>query len=370
MVKLNTFHWHITDTHSFPLEIKSQPSLQKLGAYSQRFVYNHQDIKEIVEYGRARGIRVMPEFDAPAHVGEGWQKHKNMTVCFNAQPWIEYCVEPPCGQLNPVAPGLYNVLEDIYREIFELFDPDVFHMGGDEVSTSCWNSSAQIRKWMKDRHWSATNENNLMRLWDHFQTNALNRIDVVSKKDSGEKTPIILWSSSLTELPYLEQYLDKKRYIIQAWTKGNDDKLIDILKSGYKMIISNYDALYFDCGAASWVAEGQNWCSPYIGWQTVYSNQLEDISQSYIKQILGAEAAVWSEQIDEHSLDQRLWPRASALAERLWSNPQENWREAEPRFLLHRERLIENGISAEAVQPKWCLYHQGKCPLNLNPYKI
>lgn len=363
MVKLNTFHWHITDTHSFPLEIKSQPSLHKLGAYSQRHVYTHEDVKEIVEYGRALGIRVMPEFDAPAHVGEGWQ-HTNMTVCFNAQPWSKYCVEPPCGQLNPTADGVYDVLEKIYREMFELFDPDVFHMGGDEVSISCWNSSTAIHEWMKSRNWQ-TKEDDFMKLWDHFQTEALKRVDVI-KGNEDDRTPIILWSSTMTNLPYLTKYINKNRYIIQAWTSGHDIKLRNILKNGYKMIISNYDALYLDCGAASWVSNGHNWCSPYIGWQNVYGNRLEILSEPYSKQVLGAEATVWSEQIDEYSLDQRLWPRASALAERLWTNSKESWQRAEQRLLLHREHLVENGINAEALEPRWCLQHQDQCPLN--PY--
>ncbi|XP_005185491.1 chitooligosaccharidolytic beta-N-acetylglucosaminidase [Musca domestica] len=359
MVKLNTFHWHITDSHSFPLEVKARPELYKLGAYSPRKVYTHQDIEDIVEYGRVRGIRVMPEFDAPAHVGEGWQ-HKNMTACFNAQPWKDYCVEPPCGQLDPTVDEMYSVLEDIYREMFDLFKPDVFHMGGDEVSVNCWNSSEQIRNWMTSKQGWGLQESDFIRLWGYFQTHALERVDKVA----GEKVPITLWTSHLTDVPYLDDYLDKERYIIQIWTTGMDPKVTDILKRGFRVIVSNYDALYFDCGGAGWVTDGNNWCSPYIGWQKVYENRMENISGDYVPLVMGAEAAIWSEQIDEHTLDQRFWPRASALAERLWSNSKDTWRQAEPRMLVHRERLVENGIAAEALQPEWCLQNQNECPID------
>lgn len=105
MAKLNTFHWHITDSHSFSFISKSNPSLSKLGAitpYKVAFyiyhtinynrlimkllnsyfqVYTEAQILDVVKYGLERGVRVMPEFDAPAHVGEGWQG-TNLTVCF------------------------------------------------------------------------------------------------------------------------------------------------------------------------------------------------------------------------------------------------------------------------------------------------
>ncbi|KAH8302268.1 hypothetical protein KR044_004554, partial [Drosophila immigrans] len=361
MVKLNTFHWHITDSHSFPLEVSKRPELSKLGAYTPSKVYTHLDIQDIVDYGRVRGIRVMPEFDSPAHVGEGWQ-HKNMTACFNAQPWQKFCVEPPCGQLDPTVTDMYNVLEDIFSDMFKLFDPDVFHMGGDEVSVGCWNSSETIRNWMLERGWTL-NEADFMRLWGHYQTEALKRVDAVSKGKT--PTPIVLWTSTLTEEPYIDDYLDAQRYIIQIWTRGSDKVIQKILKRGYRIIVSNYDALYFDCGGPGWVTGGNNWCSPYIGWQTVYDNNLTHIAGDYRHHVLGAEAAIWSEQIDEYTLDNRFWPRASALAERLWTDPTEGgWKQAESRMLLHRERLVENGIGAEAMQPQWCLQNENECPID------
>lgn len=236
--------------------------------------------------------------------------------------------------------------------------PDVFHMGGDEVSHMCWNSSAELRGWMREKGWSH-DVSDFMKLWGHFQDKALERLDKVSK----HKVPVIMWTSHLTELPYVDQYLSKDRYIIQIWTTGQDPKVQDLLERGYKLIMSNYDALYFDCGFGAWVTEGVNWCAPYIGWEKVYKNDLAAIGGKYKSQILGAEAALWSEQADEFVVDARFWPRASAMAERLWSDPQTSWRDAEPRMLIHRERLIQNGISADRLQPQWCLQHEGECPI-------
>ena len=107
--KMNVFHWHITDSHSFPLEIKGIPELAEWGSYSKHQVYTQKDIKAIVEYARVRGVKVLPEFDAPAHVGNGWQfaeeKHPEwgqLAVCVNKEPWQEFCVEPPCGQVKHI----------------------------------------------------------------------------------------------------------------------------------------------------------------------------------------------------------------------------------------------------------------------------
>ena len=57
----------------------------------------------------------------------------------------------------------------------------------------------------------------------------------------------------------------------------------------------------------------------------------------------------------------KFWPRAAAMAERLWTNPKSSWRDAEQRLLRHRERLIQKGINADSLQPEWCLQNQGKC---------
>ncbi|CAH1108307.1 unnamed protein product [Psylliodes chrysocephalus] len=265
--KLNAFHWHITDTHSFPYVSKSRPQLSKIGAYSPSKVYSNDDIKDIVEYAKVRGVKVIPEFDAPAHVGEGWQD-TGFVVCLNAQPWQTYCVEPPCGQFDPTKDGLYDAIEDIYGDMLEQFDSDVFHMGGDEVKFTCWEQTPSITNWMAQKGWNKT-EADFVKLWNYFQTNALERL----YKKAGREIPAIMWTSLLTTDEYLTSSLPKEKYIIQVWTTGTDNQINQLLENGYKIILSNYDALYMDCGFGGWVTDGNNWCSPYIGWQKIYENK-------------------------------------------------------------------------------------------------
>lgn len=86
MTKLNVFHWHIVNSQSFPMVLKSHPEIAQKGAYSPLQVYYPSDIKDVVEYGRVRGVRILPEFDAPTHAVEGFQ-NTNIVTCLYAQPW-------------------------------------------------------------------------------------------------------------------------------------------------------------------------------------------------------------------------------------------------------------------------------------------
>ncbi|XP_038214441.1 chitooligosaccharidolytic beta-N-acetylglucosaminidase [Zerene cesonia] len=354
-VKLNTFHWHITDSQSFPFVSQRRPNLTKYGAYSPSKVYSRSAMEEVVQFGLERGVRVLPEFDAPAHVGEGWQD-TGLTVCFKAEPWASICVEPPCGQLNPVRDELYDVLADIYADMADVFNPDMFHMGGDEVSERCWNTSQEIQQFMIQNRWDL-DKTSFLKLWNYFQTKAQDK----AYKAFGRRLPLILWTSTLTDYTHIDNFLNKDDYIIQVWTTGVDPQIKGLLGKGYRLIMSNYDALYLDCGYGAWVGTGNNWCSPYIGWQKVYDNSPKAMAAQYQDQILGGEAALWSEQADSSTLDARLWPRAAALAERLWAEPAHGWAAAERRILHVRERLTRMGIKAESLEPEWCYQNEGYC---------
>lgn len=242
--KLNVFHWHLTDTHSFPFVSKRQPLLSYYGAYSPDQVYRPEDIKDVVHYAMVRGVKVVPEYDAPAHVGSGWEwGEKNglgqMVLCYNKEPWEEYCVEPPCGQLNPVNENIYPILNDIYKDMSELFQSDIFHMGGDEVHLRCWNETEEIVSWLKNMGRNDRTKADLIRVWTHFQDRALQELD----KAYGNKQPVVLWTSGLTEEGEAYKYLDTNRYIIQVWTNETDKTIEQLYSQGFRLIMSNFDAL-------------------------------------------------------------------------------------------------------------------------------
>lgn len=84
---------------------------------------------------------------------------------------------------------------------------------------------------------------------------------------------------------------------------------------------------------------------------------------------MGAEAALWTEQVDSAGVDTRLWPRAAALGEVLWSEPNGTWRDAEQRMLVQRERLISLGINSDALEPEWCWQNEENCPIGGKFYR-
>lgn len=94
--KLNRFHWHITDSQSFPYVSKNYPQMAEYGAYSSKEVYTPEDVRDVAEFARVRGIQVVPEIDAPAHAGNGWDWGPKyglgeLSLCINQQPWSFYC---------------------------------------------------------------------------------------------------------------------------------------------------------------------------------------------------------------------------------------------------------------------------------------
>ncbi|CAB4069998.1 HEXA_B [Lepeophtheirus salmonis] len=283
--KLNIFHWHITDTHSFPFVSESVPELSEYGAYSSRKTYTKKEIKEFVEYARIRGVKVLPEFDAPAHVGHGWEFGKKATV------W------PTQSQL---------------------MKRYVFHMGGDEINLNCWNATTEISNWLENQGLNAT-ETDLIGLWIMFQKKAQQLVYNANKKR--------------------ETTLDTFGLVTADTQVGLEKAIIGAL------LIK--DGNLFTTIVPEEFIE--------VRWNMM--NKKEN-------NILGGEACMWSEQVDEFALPTKLWPRGAALGERLWSDPDSNWKKAETRMLHNRFRMVARGIQASALQPQWCHQHEGHCKLN------
>ncbi len=101
--KLNVLHLHLVDTQAYPVEQLAEPinRMPVYGAYGPDMVYRQAELKSLVRFASDRGVRLVPEFDQPAHVGNGWQAlPDDYTVCFNKEPWYDYCYQPPCGQVT------------------------------------------------------------------------------------------------------------------------------------------------------------------------------------------------------------------------------------------------------------------------------
>ncbi|XP_050326620.1 probable beta-hexosaminidase fdl [Bactrocera neohumeralis] len=359
--KLNRFHWHITDSQSFPYVSKHFPEMAIHGAYSEHETYTFEDVREVAAFARVHGIQVLPEIDAPAHAGNGWEWGPKrglgeLSLCINQQPWSFYCGEPPCGQLNPKNNNTYLVLQRLYEELLNATGPtDYFHLGGDEVNLECWGQYF--------------NDTDLRGLWCDFMLNAMARLKIAN--NNVEPRVVSVWSSGLTNT----KCLPSSRFAVQVWGGSTWQENYDLIDNGFNVIFSHVDAWYLDCGFGNWRSTGEGACSPYRTWQNVYKHRPWErmrLKKAQRKQVLGGEVCMWTEQTDEYqittpTLDNRLWKRCCADGERLWSDLEDD-REFDvvpqdvfKRMSVFRNRLVELGLEAEPIFPKFCAQHPGEC---------
>ncbi|KAJ1962292.1 Glucosamine-6-phosphate isomerase (Glucosamine-6-phosphate deaminase) (GNPDA) (GlcN6P deaminase) [Dipsacomyces acuminosporus] len=354
--KLNVFHWHIVDAHSWGVESKTFPDLHKKGAYSQKETYFYNDVKKVIDYAKDRGIRVIPEFDVPGHTYIVNVARPDIMSCVDKQPnWDKYAAEPPSGQLNIAKQESIEFTKKLIDEYTKLFPDSVFHLGGDEVNRNCWKEDPDVQAYLAS-HPGEDVESLLVNFYkqihDHLATTG---------KDA------FTWEETLVH----SKYVPRNNTILQVWI--DQASIGKALEKGYRVVGSTYDSMYLDCGHGAWLSnwDGNSWCEPFKSWMHVYNYDpaanITDPAQR--KLILGTEVALWSEQTDETVLDPRIWPRAAASAETSWSGKKDanghvrTTGEVATRLHEQRFRMVGRGINAEPMQPLWCARNPGHCHL-------
>jgi hexosaminidase len=140
MNRMNVLHWHIVDMQSFPCGSDKYPQLAEKGAYSSNAVYSTSDMRDIVAYGKARGVRIMPEWDIPGH--GSWGK---------GMPEIMGCDIV----LDPTNMSTYDFLNTFFGEMMTIFEDEYVFLGGDEVDYTCWDANPKIASWLKKNNMSS-----------------------------------------------------------------------------------------------------------------------------------------------------------------------------------------------------------------------
>ncbi|KAK9668460.1 hypothetical protein RND81_13G062300 [Saponaria officinalis] len=375
--KLNVFHWHITDSHSFPLVLPSDPNLGIRGSYGPSMQYTPADVSRVVQFGLDHGVRVVPEIDAPAHTGSWAGAHPEIVTCADKFWWPagstwedRFASEPGSGQLNPLHPKTYQVVHNVLNDVLPLFPDSFHHAGGDEVVSKCWTSDPAIQTHL------SSNNHTLSDLLQKFVNTTLPYIT------SRNKTAIY-WEDIFLDATirvHDPSVLPPEHTILQTWNNGplNTKRIVS---SGYRVIVSSADYYYLDCGHGEFVGNdsqydrppgtaqgsGGSWCGPFKTWQLIYNYDITyGLTEEEKKLVLGGEVALWSEQADPTVLDSRVWPRASALAEAMWSGNRDvsgkkRYAEATDRLNRWRHRMVSRGIGAEPIQPLWCVRNPGMC---------
>ncbi|XP_078531383.1 beta-hexosaminidase subunit beta isoform X1 [Lissotriton helveticus] len=318
--KFNVLHWHIVDDQSFPYQSITFPDLSDMGSYQPyNHIYTPVDIVLLIEFARFRGIRIVPEFDTPGHT-ESWGKGQKdlLTPCYKGNiPTGTY------GPINPILNTTYDFMTKFFREISYIFRDDYVHLGGDEVDFSCWKSNPDIMKFMAE-HSFGTDYSKL----ESFYIQKI--LDIVSSVKKG----YMIWQEVFDNGVKLN--LDT---IIEVWIQAKyQEELAAVTSAGYHAILTAPWYLNF-------ISYGQDWHQIYAVEPTNF-NGTEEQKQL----VIGGEACLWGEFVDATNLSPRLWPRASAVGERLWSSKDvTQLGDAYNRLIGHRCRMVRRGIAAEPL---------------------
>ncbi|KAH8059323.1 N-acetyl-beta-D-galactosaminidase [Aureococcus anophagefferens] len=264
--KLNVFHWHLTDAESVPVALAALPAAAAAGAFAPAATYDAAAVATVVAHAAARGIRVVPEFDTPAHAG---------------------------GFFLAAGPVLRRHRADA------VLDPAG---GGLRVSTKCWNASASVRAWLAARN--ATVDS----LYGYYEARA------VAIAARAGRAPMA-WDEAFSDpvARGLDRARDRPRWNGPGGSPvASDPRLAAAVAAGFRAVSSH--GFYLTAG------DGVD-ADLVVEWEHLYDRDLaaplgENGSSPLL---LGAEAALWGEKIDHRTVDAVAWPRAAVFAARLWS---------------------------------------------------
>jgi hexosaminidase len=282
LVKLNVFHWHLSDDQGFRAESKRFPKLTELATDGE--FYTQDEMRDVVAYARARGIRVVPEFDMPGHT-LSWQVAYPDLASSPGPFALPQTFNIHDEALDPTRESTFKFLDGLVGEMAAIFPDAYFHIGGDESNGNAWRGNPKIVAFMKSHNIANTDA-----LQVYFNAQLLKIVARHGKTMIG-------WDEVFTPgLP--------KDIVIESWR--GEESLAAAATQGYQGILA---APYYLDGQAT--AEKHFLADPIPAETTLTPDQQ--------KLILGGEIAMWAEQINALTIDSRIWPRAAAIAERFWS---------------------------------------------------
>jgi len=281
-VKMNVFHWHLSDDQGFRAESKVFPKLTGMG--SEGKFYTQAEIRDLIAYAHDRGIRVIPEFDTPGHSRSWFLGYPELAS--NPGPFTLENESGNSSVTDPTREETYKFMDKFVEEMGKLFPDQYFHIGGDEVDGKYWDSNPKIQEF-KQKHGLKTNADLQAYYNEHLEK-------ILAKHHK----IMVGWDEILRpDLP--------KTIVIQSWR--GQQSLAVAAQQGYRGLLSY--GYYLD-----------------LMWPTAKHYAIEPLSGAAANLtpeqkalILGGEACQWAEWVTPENVDSHIWPRGAAIAERLWS---------------------------------------------------
>ncbi|MFC0773224.1 glycoside hydrolase family 20 protein [Terrimonas alba] len=356
--KLNTFHWHLTEDQGWRIEIKKYPKLTSVGGWRNGTIigrypgtgndntrydgfYTQQEIKEIVNYAKARFVEVIPEIEMPGHGSAAIAAYPWLS-CFPNQPTAIPANMISSTSVDQQAKGriklvqeTWGVFDDVFcagndstflflqnviDEVLPLFPSKYFHVGGDECPKTHWKKCPRCQQRMKEHNLKDEHE-----LQSYF-------IQRIEKYLNSKGKTLIGWDE------ILEGGLAPKA-VVMSW-RGEEGG-IAAAKQKHDVIMTPGNPVYFDHTQS--LNEDSVTIGGYNPLEKVYAyNPVpKELNADESKYVLGAQANLWTEYMkNPRKVEYMLLPRLTALSEVLWSPLEsKNWDDFETRLPAHFKRF-------------------------------
>lgn len=328
-LKMNIFHWHLTDDQGWRIHIDKYPLLTEIGSKRDSTqiggdtkstdykiekhggFYTKDDIREVIDYANKLHITIVPEIEMPGHA----------SAAIAAYPWLGTTTEGGHVQakfgvfesiFNVTDPRVITFFEDVIDEIVDLFPGDVIHIGGDEARYNQWISSPEVSAFMKKEQIATHTD---LQIW--FTNKMSKYIESKGKRMMG-------WNEITGDK--VHDHFDEhtspqntelaKNTIVHFW-KGDLDLVEKAVKNGYSIVNSYHFFTYMD----------YNYKNLPLTKAYSFSPIPEGLPKQFHKQVLGLGAQMWSEwtpTVDD--VYRQVFPRLAAYAEVGWTgNENKSW---------------------------------------------
>ena len=343
-LKMNTFHWHLTEDQGWRIEIKKYPKLQEIAAFRNETLVGHyndqphkfdgkkyggfytqEQIKEVVAYANTRQVTIIPEIEMPGHSQAAIAAYPSLG-CTGEQ--VE--VATKWGVFNEVycpKESTFKFLEDVIDEVVALFPGKYIHIGGDEAPKTNWKKCAHCQKLIKEK--GLKNEHGLQ---SYFIARMEKYINTKGKQ-------IIGWDE------ILEGGLAPNATVM-SW-RGTSGA-IQAAKDGHDVILTPGSHCYFD----HYQSDNENEplaIGGFLPLEKVYHfNPIpEELTKDESRYVQGAQGNVWTEYMQtEKQLEYMAFPRVVALSEVVWSSPEnKNYTDFINRLAQYQKRLDQLDVN-------------------------
>lgn len=348
LFKINRLHWHLTEDQGWRIEIKKYPKLTEVGSKridgegtEYKGYYTQEEIKEVVKYAQDRFITIVPELEMPGHELAAIAAYPELSCKGEAiTPRIIWGVEDIV--MCPGKEDMFVFLEDVIKEMVELFPGTYFHVGGDECPKTSWKNCPTCQARIKKEGLKADGKHTAE---ERLQSYVITRMEGVLAK-YGKK--IIGWDE------ILEGGLSPDATVM-SW-RGEEGGIASALQDHDVIMTPGGNGMYLDH------YQGDSKIEPvaiggYTTLEKTYSyNPTPDTLVAMKKDhfVKGVQTNIWTEYLYNVDLvEYRMYPRVLALSEIGWTNvDRKNFDDFARRINNAYVRLDEHAVNYHIPQPE------------------